>query len=250
MTEKAHHVLICGGTSRAGLDAARLLAAQGHRCTVAGRAPPEPGPDAVLDRLLTFEQVDFADPRSVDDFCRRLRAAPNLDIKTCVFFQRSRSEDVLEAIRVGVVSSVSVVSAIEDSLARAKGAVIFIGSILGEKIGREQTLAYHVSKGAVLPAVQFLAVQLGRRGIRVNGIVLSTLMHSRNAKNYAPGTVLDRIATNVIPAGRPVAVADVVEAIKVLSGPGAAAITGQLIHVDGGLGVMSQVSSAITVLSP
>lgn len=239
MADKGKHILICGGASRGGLDAARLLAKDGFKVIAAGRTAPEGGG-------LTFEQVDFAKPDSVAAFCTRIAA---YDIDTCVFFQRSRSEDILESMQVAVVSSVAIVKALEASLGKNKGAVVFIGSIIGDKVGKEQTAAYHVSKGALGPLTRFLAVQYGAQGIRSNVISLSTLKHSRNEKGYAPGTVLDTITQKLVPLRRPTDVADVVETIKFLSSPAAGAITGQVIHMDGGLGVLSQVSGAIQALS-
>jgi NAD(P)-dependent dehydrogenase (short-subunit alcohol dehydrogenase family) len=240
MADKTRHILICGGTSRAGLDAARLLTQDGFKCIVAGRHPPEGGED------LIFEAVDFADVASVNAFGSRLGI---YNIDTCVFFQRSRSEDILESVQVAVAAPVAIVKALKKSLGANKGAVIFIGSIIGDKVGKEQTIAYHVSKGSLGPLARFMAVQYGSEGIRANVISLSTLKHSRNERGYAPGTVLDTITQRLIPIGRPTDVADVVETIKFLSSPAATAINGQVLHMDGGLGVLSQVSGAIQAMS-
>src|SRR4051812_36353773 len=118
MAETQKHILICGGTSRGGLDAAHLLTAQGLKCIVAGRNPPEDGTG------LTYEAVDFASVDSVTAFSSRLSA---YDIATCVFFQRSRSADILESMQVSVAASVAIVAALEKNLSANKGAVIFIG---------------------------------------------------------------------------------------------------------------------------
>lgn len=240
MADKSKHILICGGTSRGGLDTAHLLTQDGFKCIVAGRHPPEDGEG------LAYEAVDFADAASVNAFGGRLGA---YDIDTCVFFQRSRSEDILESMQVTVAASVAIVKDLEKSLGANKGVVIFIGSIIGDKVGKEQTAAYHISKGSLGPLARFMAVQYGSAGIRANVISLSTLKHSRNEKGYAPGTALDTITQKLIPIGRPTNVTDVVETIKFLSSPAATAINGQVIHMDGGLGVLSQISGAIQAMS-
>lgn len=247
MSNSSPDILICGGTSRAGLDAAELLAADGYKCIVGGRKRPDLSSKEVQQNIV-WEEVDFSDKESVSSFCDRVTSNTDYKIGHCVFFQRSRSTDLLESIQVSLVSSVSVVEALEQKVASCKGSITFIGSILGEKIGKEQTLAYHVSKGAVGPCVRYLAVKYGGLGIRVNAIMLSTLKHSVNAKGYGPGTPLEAITNKVIPTGRPAESSDVVNLIKFLMSSDASAITAQELHVDGGLNAMSQVSSAIQVM--
>jgi len=226
--------LICGGTSRAGLDVARLLGGRGHHCIVAGRKRP----DACDSQpRLTYESVDFAVPSSVADFCKRLSG--RRDIAHAVFFQRARTEDVLESVQVQVAASAAIVEALAPQI----GSAVFIGSVVGDMVASDQPLAYHIAKSAVGPLVRYLAVKYGGR-IRVNAISLSTLKHSQNAKGYENGTFLDSLARKLIPGGRPASAEDVANVIQFLTGPGASAITGQTLSVDGGLNVLSQVTSA------
>jgi NAD(P)-dependent dehydrogenase (short-subunit alcohol dehydrogenase family) len=240
VADKDKHILICGGTSRAGLDAARLLVKDGFKCIVAGRGPLE------QENGLHFEAVDFSLPDSVTKFCERIS---EFNIDTCVFFQRSRGEDILKSVQVSVVSSLEIIKTLETVLISNRGSILFIGSIIGKSVGMEQTAAYHISKGALGPIVRFLAVKYGINGVRTNLISLATLKHSCNERGYMQGSLLDDITRKLIPIRRPTEVIDIVEAIKFLSTPSAGAITGQEIHLDGGLGVLSQVSSAIQALS-
>lgn len=248
MSSTPPDILICGGTSRAGLDAARLLSADGFRCIVGGRTPLLDSDIKESRNRMIWEEVDFSDAKSIGIFCDRLASNKDYNVGHCVFFQRSRSSDILESIQVSLVSSVAIIEALEQSISDYQGSITFIGSILGEKIGKEQTLAYHVSKGSIGPCVRYLAVKYGHLGIRVNAITLSTLMHSVNVKGYAPGTPLDTITNKVIPTGRPASSADVVGMIKFLMSSDASSITAQELHIDGGLNAMSQVSSAIQVM--
>jgi 3-oxoacyl-[acyl-carrier protein] reductase len=244
MAENAKTFLICGGASRAGLDVARLLVKRGAKCIVAGRTRPDE--DCEREPDLVYEPVDFSAAASVEAFCKRLSNS-TYDIACCAFFQRSRSDDVLEGMQVSVVASAAIVEALEARLAANQGSVVFIGSIVGDKVAKDQTLAYHVCKGSLGPLVRFLAVQYGGR-IRVNSISLSTLMHSRNSRGYEPGTPLESISRKLIPSGRPTTAEDVADVISFLSSASAGAITGQILHVDGGLGLLSQVSSAIQAM--
>lgn len=242
ISERSKTFMICGGTSRAGLDVARILAARGAKCIVAGRNPPS-DEDGGADKL-SYEAVDFSKTASVDAFSKRISDTSYPAIDCCVFFQRSRSADLLEGMQVSIVSSTTIVATLHAKLASIQGSVIFIGSVVGEMVATDQTLAYHVCKGSVAPVVRYLAVQYGGR-IRVNAIALSTLKHSRNEAGYGPGTFLDDVSRKVIPRGRPTTSADVADAIQFLSGEGASAITGEILNVDGGLNLLSQVSSAL-----
>ncbi len=240
-------ILLCGGTTRSGLDCAVELANSESRCVVAGRSAP---PDSVLSdetRPILYEHVDFADPNSVDALCTALNSK-SYDIKDCIFFQRARSEDVIEGMQVAIAASDRIISALHEQLSRNAGSIIFIGSVLVDKVGVDQTLSYHVTKGAVRQAVRYFAVKLGPDGIRVNAINLATLKHSVNEKGYEAGTPLADIADKVTPLRRSVESGDVADAITFLRSPQARAITGHELTLDAGLGCVSQVSSILQAL--
>lgn len=113
-------ILICGGVSRAGLDIADKLIEAGHKCIVAGRRHPE---REALDPNMHYEHVDFSDSESIDDFCKKISSG-EFSISDCIFNQRSRSEDLLEGMKVSVVSTVQVIESIEDQLIKNKGSIV------------------------------------------------------------------------------------------------------------------------------
>lgn len=122
------------------------------------------------------------------------------------------------------------------------GSIIVLGSLNSRRAHPRQCL-YTATKHAVLGIVRSTALDLGRFGIRVNAIgpgpvatdALLQRIETRAGQgeppldevlaSYAADTALGCIAT----------VDDVAAAAAFLAGPAAAAVTGQIIPIDGGL---------------
>lgn len=102
----------------------------------------------------------------------------------------------------------------------------------GEGLGAAMT----ASKGALLPLVRSLAVELAPRRIRVNAVspgLINTPAYSKM------GISPDAIAAwgEGVPLGRVGAPADIAEAVAFLASEGASYITGDNLIVSGGIGV-------------
>jgi NAD(P)-dependent dehydrogenase (short-subunit alcohol dehydrogenase family) len=91
---------------------------------------------------------------------------------------------------------------------------------------REQGLAA-LTKGGVSALTKSLAIEVAKRGVRVNAVapgVIKTPMHR-------PATLA--ALAKVHPLGRMGEVKDIVDAVLYLES--AAFVTGEILHVDGGL---------------
>lgn len=123
------------------------------------------------------------------------------------------------------------------------GAIVYTASINGFHVEETMT-AYNVTKGALLTLVRSTAIDLGRHGIRANGV--------------APGVVDTPIAELVvhdperapaylrtIPLGRFGRPADIAAAVSWLASAEASYVTGQTLVVDGGqsLGITGNLES-------
>jgi 3-oxoacyl-[acyl-carrier protein] reductase len=113
-------------------------------------------------------------------------------------------------------------------LRRRSGHVLNMVSISGQT-GVGGQVNYSAAKAGLIGATRSLAVEIGRRGVRVNAI--------------APGFIETDMTRDVprdkvlplIPLGRFGSAEDVAEAAAFLCSPAAAYITGQVLAVNGGL---------------
>ena len=96
-----------------------------------------------------------------------------------------------------------------------------------------------VSKGALASLTTYLAVELGRRGIRVNGVAAGLVQGSDGLRMLAPEVI--QHYHEAVPAGRLVSPEDVADAVAFLCSDAAAMIIGHVIMVDGGFSLLGLV---------
>jgi len=122
------------------------------------------------------------------------------------------------------------------------GAIVAIGSINSWR-GDPNLASYVASKHAVLGIVRCAAIDLGRRGIRVNAVgpgpIATEALRSRierraRAGGPAPDDALSAAAAQTS-LGRIATIDDVAGATLFLASDLAGGITGQLLAVDGGM---------------
>ncbi len=120
-------------------------------------------------------------------------------------------------------------------LAKANGAsIVNLASLAGRKGGHPGSLAYSITKGAVLTFTRALSNELGPQGIRVNavapGLILGTRFHNTHTtKESADETIKG------IPLDRAGDVYDVARPIVFLASEYDGFITGETIDINGGV---------------
>jgi enoyl-[acyl-carrier protein] reductase III len=96
-----------------------------------------------------------------------------------------------------------------------------------------------VSKGALASLTTYLAVELGPRGIRVNGVAAG-LVEGSDGLRMLPQELIDRYR-QAAPAQRLVRPEDVADAVAFLCSDAASMIIGHVILVDGGFSLLGMI---------
>lgn len=118
-------------------------------------------------------------------------------------------------------------------LLSGKGAIVMVSSISAHKGGRGQ-MNYAVSKAGLETLVRVLALETGKKGIRVNAVapgVIETEMSQRIRAEFGR-ELIEAIALKRFGQREEIA-----SAVSFLVSPESSYITGQVLSVDGGMGL-------------
>lgn len=229
-------VLITGGASGIGGATARAFRTAGATVVATGltadeiTAARESGEFAGIE----FRTLDVADRAAVDTLVASL---PTLDfvIHCAGMILRDAEHDPSSfdrVIDVNLNGGMRVSAAARPALARSRGAIVFVGSVMSYFGGPRQP-AYSASKGGVRNLTMSLAVAYAADGIRVNAVapgwVITNL--SRGARENPERSAMIMSRT---PIGRWAEPSDIADPILFLCSDAARYMTGTMMLVDGG----------------
>ncbi|MGN7919600.1 3-oxoacyl-ACP reductase FabG [Lysobacter antibioticus] len=234
--------LVTGASRGIGAAIADELAAQG--ATVVGTATSEAGAQAIAARLAASgghgRVVDVADAASIealiDGVSKEIGAISilvnNAGITRDNLLMRMKDEDWQAILDTNLTSVFRTSKAVMRSMMKArKGRIINIASVIGVT-GNAGQANYAAAKAGIIAFSKSMAREIGSRGITVNVVApgfIDTDM-TRELPEEAKKGMLDQIALGRF--GEP---ADIARAVAFLAGPGAAYITGETLHVNGGM---------------
>ena len=245
MTQLNDQIALVTGASR-GIGQAIALALGGAGATVIGTATSEKGAQAIAAYLAeagipgTGLVLDVADADSVARCVKQVNGdfgAPDILVNNAGITRdgllMAMKEEQWDAVINTNLSSIYRMSkaVIRGMMKKRKGRIISISSVVGASGNPGQT-NYAAAKAGLVGFSKALAREVGSRNITVNAVApgfIDTDM-TRELDDKQKQALLEQI-----PLGRLGAPEEIAATVLFLASPGAAYITGETIHVNGGM---------------
>lgn len=122
------------------------------------------------------------------------------------------------------------------------GSIINLSSIAAQAT-RPELLAYSMAAAAMDQMTRSLAVALAPKGIRVNAVAFGSVMSASLQSALKENPDFRDQITDATPLGRIAAPAELAEAVQFLASDAAGFVTGQILTVDGGRGLLDVVGA-------
>ncbi len=168
----------------------------------------------------------------LDDFGRIDVLVNNAGITADQLILRMKEEEFDRVLSVNLKGAFNGIKAVTRSMMKQRGGVIVnIGSVVGLSGNPGQT-NYAASKAGLIGLTRSVAKELGGRNIRCN-VVTPGFIETEMTKDLEESPLKERI-----PLGRSGSTEDVANTVAFLCNDEAAYITGAVIAVDGGLGIV------------
>ena len=242
MSDETVQVALVTGASRGiGAAIAERLAADGFR--VAGSATSEEGARGIEDALdgagigVVLRLEDEASVTAAIDDVQSRCGAPavlvnNAGITRDNLLVRMSPEQWGDVLAANLTGLYRLTRPLLRGMMRARwGRIINLSSVVA-RMGNAGQSNYAAAKAGIEGFTRALAQEVGARGITVNAVApgfIDTDM-TRALADDARAALVERIAL-----GRMGATADVAAAVSFLASDGASYITGETLHVNGGL---------------
>ena len=234
--------LVTGASGGIGSAIAQALAGQGARLAVSGsnvekleafRARLGGDHVALACNLSDSAAVDALVPQAVEALGGKLDIlVNNAGVTRDNLAMRMKDEEWAEVIRINLEAAFRLSRAALKPMMRAKyGRIISITSVVGA-IGNPGQANYAASKAGIVGMSKAMAQEVASRNITINCIAPGFI---RSAMTDALPDAQKEALTGRIPAGRLGEGNDVAAAAVYLASREAAYVTGQTLHVNGGM---------------
>jgi 3-oxoacyl-[acyl-carrier protein] reductase len=236
-------VLVTGASGGIGGAIARQLHAQGARVVLTGRRRDALDELAgALGERVAVEPADLAEPAAPDRLVKAVEEGGGLDVLVNNagltrdnLALRLKDEDWQTVLDVNLTAGFRLIrSALRGMIRRRFGRIISITSIVAIT-GNPGQANYAAAKAGLIGMSKALAAEVAARGITVNCIAPGFI---ETAMTEALGAEQRARLLQQIPIGRLGSGADVAAAVGYLASAEAAYVTGQTLHVNGGMAMV------------
>jgi 3-oxoacyl-[acyl-carrier protein] reductase len=237
--------LVTGASGGIGSAIAKALAGQGARVALSGTredalkaVAAEIGGDCVVlpCNLGDAEQVESLVPSAIEALGGKLDIlVNNAGVTRDGLILRMKDEDWSDVIRINLEAAFRLMRAAAKPMMKARhGRIVTITSVVGTT-GNPGQANYAASKGGLTAMTKALAQELASRNITVNCVAPGFITSPMT--DVLPDAQKDAL-TQKIPLGRLGEGADIGAAVAYLASREAAYVTGQTIHVNGGMAMI------------
>jgi 3-oxoacyl-[acyl-carrier protein] reductase len=233
--------LVTGASGGIGSGIAKALAGQGARVALSGTreealraVQTEIGGDSLIlpCNLGDAAAVDALVPQAVEALGQLDILVNNAGVTRDNLAMRMKDEEWSDVIRINLEAAFRLARAAMKPMMRARsGRIVSITSVVGA-MGNPGQANYAASKAGLVGMSKALAQEVASRGITVNCVAPGFITSPMT--DVLPEPQKD-VLLGRIPAGRLGDGADVAAAVVYLASREAAYVTGQTIHVNGGM---------------
>jgi 3-oxoacyl-[acyl-carrier protein] reductase len=237
--------LVTGASGGIGSAIAKALHGQGARVVLSGtRADALDALKSQLGERASAVPCNLGDAAQVESLVKNAEAAAQAPIDILVnnagitrdnLFVRMTDQQWDDVLRVDLTAAFKLSRAVLRNMMRARwGRIITITSVVGTT-GNPGQGNYSAAKAGLVGMTKSLAYEVASRNITVNcvapGFIATAMTEALTEAQKA--AILPRV-----PAGRLGDGADVAAAVVYLSSPEASYVTGQTLHVNGGMAMI------------
>ncbi len=246
MTDKRRVSLVTGGSRGIGRAICLALAKPGDVVVFNHFDPDEVEAEKTLALLqeagVTAEakKFDVADPAQVKEFVDHVVQTyggldvlvNNAGITMDALLVRMSLEQFERVLRVNLVGAfVCLQAAAKVMMKQRSGCIVNVASVVGQ-IGNIGQANYSASKAGLMALTKTAAKELAARGVRVNAVAPGFI--ETDMTRAVPEKAAQAMKA-MIPAGRPGQPEDVADVVAFLCSHAARYLTGQVLHVSGGM---------------